>query len=48
MLAPSALIITFALAVIYVPVPDRSLTGWITRPLAALPLLLYGPYLFVQ
>jgi cation:H+ antiporter len=48
MLAPSALIITFALAVIYVPVPDRSLAGRITRPLAALPLLLYGPYLFVQ
>jgi cation:H+ antiporter len=46
--SPQKLIITFALAVIYVPVPDRSLAGRITRPLAALPLLLYGPYLFVQ
>ena len=49
MVAVSALIITFAFAVIYVPVPDGPpLIGRITRPLAAVPLLLYGLYLFIQ
>lgn len=49
MLAVSALVVTFALAVIYAPVPNGpSLTGRITRPLAAIPLLLYVLYLFIQ
>ena len=49
MIAVSALVITFALAVIYVPVADGStLTGQITRLLATIPLLLYGLYLFIQ
>jgi cation:H+ antiporter len=49
MIAVSALVITFALAVIYVPVPDgAALTGEITRPLAVIPLLLYGLYIFIQ
>lgn len=49
MIAVSALVITFALAVIYVPVTDGpALAGEITRPLAAIPLLLYGLYLFIQ
>jgi cation:H+ antiporter len=48
MVAVSALVVTFALAVIYVPVEGESLVGEITRPLAAIPLLLYGLYLFVQ
>jgi cation:H+ antiporter len=49
MIAVSAVVVTFALAVIYVPVPDApALTGEITRPLAAIPLLLYGLYLFIQ
>jgi cation:H+ antiporter len=49
MIAVATLIITFALAVIYVPVPDGpELTGQLTRPLALLPLLLYGLYLFIQ
>ncbi|MEF8863332.1 MAG: sodium:calcium antiporter [Haloarculaceae archaeon] len=49
MIAVSALVITFALAVIYVPAPGGSgLVGLITRPLAAIPLLLYGLYLFIQ
>ncbi|MGM0591896.1 MAG: sodium:calcium antiporter [Halobacteriota archaeon] len=49
MIAVSVLVVTFALAVIYVPVPDGpALTGEITRPLALLPLLLYGLYLFIQ
>jgi cation:H+ antiporter len=52
MLAVSALVITFALAVIYVPVPGPApgdtLDGLVTRPLALLPLALYGLYLFIQ
>ena len=49
MIAVSALIITFAFAVIYVPVPGQPpLVGRITRPLAVVPLLLYGLYVFIQ
>jgi cation:H+ antiporter len=49
MIAVSVLVVTFALAVIYAPVPGGSaLAGRITRPLAAIPLLLYGLYLFIQ
>lgn len=47
MIAVSALVITFALAVIYYPV-DGGLEGSITRPLALIPLLLYGLYVFIQ
>ncbi len=48
MLAVSALVITFALAVIYFPVDGVALSGDITRPLAVIPILLYGLYLFIQ
>lgn len=49
MIAVSALVITFALGVIYIPAPETPpLVGQITRPLAMLPLLLYGLYLFIQ
>jgi cation:H+ antiporter len=49
MIAVSALVVTFALAVIYAPVGDgATLTGRITRSLALIPLLLYGLYLFIQ
>ena len=48
MVAVSALVITFALAVIYYPVPGTRLTGTVTRPLAALPIALYGVYIFTQ
>lgn len=49
MIAVSALVITFALAVIYVPDPTGpALAGQITRPLALLPLFVYGLYLFIQ
>ncbi|WP_049986067.1 sodium:calcium antiporter [Halobellus rufus] len=49
MLAVAVLVITFALAVIYSPDPTGpALTGVLTRPLAMLPLLLYGLYLFIQ
>ncbi|WP_254531469.1 sodium:calcium antiporter [Natrinema gelatinilyticum] len=49
MISVSALVVTLALAVIYVPVPNGpDLSGQLTRPLAVLPLLLYGLYLFIQ
>jgi cation:H+ antiporter len=49
MIAVSALVITFALGVIYIPAPETPpLVGQITRPLAMIPLLLYGLYLFIQ
>jgi len=49
MIAVSVLVVTFALAVIYVPLPDGpALSGQLTRPLAMLPVLLYGLYLFIQ
>ncbi|SFK69641.1 cation:H+ antiporter [Halogranum rubrum] len=51
MIAVSALVVTFALAVIYNPVSgatDVDLLGELTRPLAAIPLALYGLYLFIQ
>ncbi len=49
MVAVAALVVTFALAVIYSPVGEPgSLNGQITRPLAVLPLALYGLYLFIQ
>jgi cation:H+ antiporter len=48
MLAVSVLLITFALAVIYYPVAGDPLHGEVTRPLALLPLGLYGLYLFIQ
>ena len=49
MIAVSALVVTLALAVIYVPTPNGpELAGTLTRPLAMIPLLLYGLYLFIQ
>lgn len=49
MIAVAGLVITFALAVIYLPLSDGpTLAGRLTRPLAVLPLLLYGLYLFIQ
>ncbi len=48
MVAVAGLLITFAFAVIYVPVPGSALEGDVTRPLAALPLLLYLLYVFIQ
>jgi cation:H+ antiporter len=50
MIAVSALIIVFSLAVIYYPLDSTgtALAGEITRPLAMLPILLYCLYLFIQ
>jgi cation:H+ antiporter len=47
MISVSALVLTFALAVIYYP-NGEALEGVVTRPLALIPLLLYGLYLFIQ
>jgi len=49
MLAVSVLVITFAMGVIYYP--DSSvdyLAGTVTRPLALIPLGMYGLYVFIQ
>jgi cation:H+ antiporter len=46
MLSVAVLLLTFAFAVIYEPL--GGLSGTLTRPLAAIPLALYGLYLFVQ
>lgn len=48
MVAVSALIVTLALAVIYFPKEGVELTGIINRPLAVVPVLLYGVYVFIQ
>jgi cation:H+ antiporter len=49
MLAVSVLLVVFALAVIYYPVgATGALEGAVTRPLAVIPLALYGLYVFIQ
>ncbi|WP_299269269.1 sodium:calcium antiporter [Halorientalis sp.] len=51
MLAVSVLVITFALAVIYYPdnaAGAPELAGFVTRPLALIPIALYGLYIFIQ
>ncbi|GAA0291963.1 sodium:calcium antiporter [Halarchaeum salinum] len=48
MIAVATLVVTFALAVIYTPAAAGTLVGTVTRPIAAIPLLLYGLYLFIQ
>ena len=49
MVAVAVFVLTLALGVIYRPAPDAgALVGRIDRSLAAVPLLLYGLYLFVQ
>jgi cation:H+ antiporter len=48
MLSVSVLVIIFAMAVIYYPSSESKLVGEVTRPLAAIPIALYGLYLFIQ
>ena len=48
MLSVSVLVITFALGVIYNPVEAEGISGEVTRPLAAVPVALYGLYVFIQ
>jgi len=49
MLAVSVLVITFAMAVIYYPDTGADhIAGFVTRPLAAIPIAMYGLYVFIQ
>ncbi len=48
MIAVSVVIITFAMAVIYYPVPDMRLGGTVTWQLALVPVAFYGVYVFTQ
>ncbi|TDN99196.1 MULTISPECIES: sodium:calcium antiporter [Halomonas] len=50
MIAVAVLTLTFSFAVIYQPLSDAggAIRGELTRPLALLPVALYGLYLFVQ
>jgi len=48
MLSVSVLVIVFAMAVIYYPSGEGIPVGEITRPLAAIPVALYGLYMFIQ
>jgi cation:H+ antiporter len=44
----AVLMLTFALAALYNPVPDPNRLGLMTRPLALIPLAFYGLYLYLQ
>lgn len=44
----AVLMLTFALAAIYNPVPDPARIGVVTRPLALVPVLFYGLYVYLQ
>ncbi|WP_134671745.1 sodium:calcium antiporter [Halorussus marinus] len=48
MLSVAVLLLTFSFGVIYYPAADGRLAGRVTRPLALLPLALYGLYVFIQ
>lgn len=48
MIAVGSLLMTFSLAVIYLPAEGADILGYMTRPLAILPILLYMLYVFVQ
>jgi cation:H+ antiporter len=47
-LAVAVLLLALSFALIYYPVDDADWTGTMTRPLALLPILIYGLYLFLQ
>jgi cation:H+ antiporter len=48
MISVAVLLITFSLAVIYYPASSGDLVGVVTRPLAVIPVALYGLYIFIQ
>ncbi|WP_137284723.1 sodium:calcium antiporter [Halorussus salinisoli] len=48
MVSVATLLVTFSFAVIYYPLPDAGLSGSLTRPLALIPVALYGLYVFLQ
>ncbi|USZ67301.1 sodium:calcium antiporter [Halorussus salilacus] len=48
MISVAVLLLTFSFAVIYHPTGGDRLVGELTRPLALLPIALYGLYVFIQ
>lgn len=48
MVSVAVLLLAFSFAVIYNPVPGEELVGVMTRPIALIPFLLYGLYIFIQ
>lgn len=48
MIAISVLLLTFSFSVIYAPTEGPGLSGYLTRPLALIPVGLYAVYLFIQ
>lgn len=48
MLSIAVILLVFALAVIYAPVEGDRLAGTVTRPLALIPVAVYGLYVFIQ
>lgn len=44
----AVLLLVFSFAVIYEPVAGEALVGRVNRPIALIPVLLYGLYLFIQ
>jgi cation:H+ antiporter len=48
MVAVATTLVTFSFAVIYYPLPGEELSGNLTRPLALIPVALYGLYVFLQ
>ncbi|PQJ34980.1 sodium:calcium antiporter [Salinibacter sp. 10B] len=44
----AVLMLTFALAALYYPVPGPDRVGIVTRPLALMPLMFYGLYFYLQ
>jgi cation:H+ antiporter len=48
MVAVATTLVTFSFAVIYYPLPSEELSGNLTRPLALIPVALYGLYVFLQ
>ncbi len=48
MLSIAVVLLVFALAVIYAPVEGERLAGTVTRPLALIPVAVYGLYVFIQ
>ena len=47
-IAVVVLLLAFSFAVVYYPIPGTTLQGTLTRPVALMPLLLYGMYIFLQ
>ncbi|MDY6778582.1 MAG: sodium:calcium antiporter, partial [Candidatus Nanohaloarchaea archaeon] len=47
-IAVATLLLTFSFAAIYNPVSGSQILGMMTRPLAMLPIMVYGLYVFIQ